>query len=352
MKRSLRVVARLVVVLMVAELCLRGYSWWSGEQRFYTADPQLGWRVNAGLRRIFGGGEGAYLVQTNSRGFRDLEHAFQKPAGKVRVVVLGASTIFGDGIHQDLLCTEVLERIVPDLEVVNLSCVGYSPAQHDIILSEEGFRYDPDIVIEFLIKTDETCTFDSWDALMQRPKCCLMYDGGEISIRPPQFPPWQVALSSSYLAERLYLLGLPMAALVPDLFTPQPALTEADKLAALRQLVLRTWHKCRERGIEYRAVYLPSSDELDGTASPGNRFMADRLLGRMAAEDALPLVDLTQPLEQAHDDRQRGPVVDFLGLHLNARGHEVVAGELAAVLAPLALTRRSAHTQASSASTQ
>ncbi len=232
------------------------------------------------------------------------------------------------------------------------ACIGYSPAQHDQILSHEGFRYDPDIVVEFLIKTDETCTFESWDALMQRPKCCLVYEGEEIAIRPPQFPPWQVALSSSYLAERLYLLGLPFAALVPDLFTPQPTLTGEEKEAALRQLLLQTWRKCRERGIDYRAVYLPASAELDDSVRTGNLFMADRVLRRMLAEDELPLVDLTQPLQRAHADQQRGPIVGFLGLHLNARGHEVLAMELAQALTPLAIARRAAELQASSAVAQ
>ncbi|MGD9646082.1 MAG: hypothetical protein AB7U73_10235 [Pirellulales bacterium] len=337
-------IGRLLIVLLIAEVCLRGHSWWSGEQRFYRMDAHLGWRINGGLHRIFGLGEGAFLVETNSRGYRDREHNFQKPADKFRVVVLGASTIFGDGIHQDLLCTEVLERLLPDIEVINLACVGYSPAQHDVMLSRDGFRFYPDMVVEFLITTDEKCTFESWDPLLQRPKCCLVSQEDRITIRPPRFPIWQGLLSNSYLAEHLSLVALPVVAVIPGLLEPQPSLSEEQKLAALRQLVLHTWNQCQKRGIEYRAVYLPSGAELEESSTELPRFIADRLLGRMAAEDALPLVDITEPLRAAQAADHDRKVFGFLGLHLNARGHEVVAQELARLIAPLAVARRQVGT--------
>jgi len=349
LRRLVNALARFVLVVVAAEITLRGYGWWTGEQRFYSADAQLGWRVSPNLSRTFGGGSGAYLVQTNSRGFRDAEHTERKPDGGFRVVVLGASTIFGDGVAQDELCTERLERMLPATDVINLACVAYAPTQHAVILREEGFRYEPDVVLQFLIQSDENCAFQSWEVTLQRPKCCLVYNGSEISIRPPHFAPWQRALHHSHLAERFVLFGLPLAAAAPGLFTPQPTLTDAEKQAALRLLILRTWHDCRERGIEYRAIYLPAARELDDERVGQDRFVRDRLLMRMAAQDALPVVDLSDALRQAHADPRRGPLTDFLGLHINGRGHEVVAGELAKAVLPVARERRSARASAQSA---
>lgn len=352
LRRLINALARCVLVVLAAELTLRGYSWWTGEQRFYSADAQLGWRVSANLTRTFGGGSGAYLVQTNSKGFRDAEHAERKPEGGFRVVVLGASTIFGDGVAQDELCTERLESMLPATDVINLACVAYSPTQHAVILRAEGWQYEPDVVLQFLIQSDENCSFQSWEVTLQRPKCCLVFNGSEISIRPPHFARWQRALHYSYLAERIVLFGLPLAAVAPDLLTPQPTLSDAEKLAALRLLLLRTWHECRERGIEYRAVYLPAARELDDERIAQGQFVRDRLLRQMATQDSLPVVDLSDALRQAHADPQRGPLTDVLGLHINGRGHEVVAGELAKAMLPVARRRRSARAPVQSAATR
>ena len=349
LRRLINALARCVLVVLAAEITLRGHSWWTGEQRFYSADAQLGWRVSANLTRTFGGGSGAYLVQTNSKGFRDAEHAERKPEGSFRVVVLGASTIFGDGVAQDELCTERLEGMLPATDVINLACLAYSPTQHAVILRAEGWQYEPDVVLQFLIQSDENCSFQSWEVTLQRPKCCLVFNGSEISIRPPDFARWQRALHYSYLAERFVLFGLPLAAAAPGLFTPQPTLTDAEKLAALRLLIMRTWHDCRDRGIEYRAVYLPAARELDDEGVTQDRFVRDRLLMRMAEQDALPVVDLSAALRQAHADPQRGPLTDSLGLHINGRGHEVVAGELAKAMLPVARRLRSERAPVQSA---
>lgn len=352
LRRLVNALARFVLVVVAAEVTLRGYSWWTGEQRFYAADAQLGWRVSSNLTRTFGGGSGAYLVQTNSNGFRDAEHPLQKPPDKFRAVILGASTIFGDGIAQDELCTERLERLLPATDIINLACVAYAPAQHAVILREEGLRYEPDVVLQFLIQTDEHAAFQSWEATLQKPKCCLIYDGSEISIRPPRFALWQRGLHHSHLAERLVLLGLPLAATAQSFFMPQPALSDAEKLAALRLLILRTWRDCQERGIEYRAVYLPAARELDDVRVAKVQFVRDRLLRQMATQDGLPVVDLSDALRKAHTDPRRGPLTDVLALHINARGHEVVAGELAQAVLPVARERRSARATAPSATSR
>ena len=98
-------------------------------------------------------------VRTNSKGIRaDREIPYEKPSGLSRIVALGDS--FGMGYEVDLKdsfltrMTEDLERAGKTCEVVNLSVSGHGTAEELLALREEGFRYDPDIVLVCWHPTD------------------------------------------------------------------------------------------------------------------------------------------------------------------------------------------------------
>ena len=92
------------------------------------------------------------LIVTNSQGIRaEKEIPYEKPAGMKRIVVLGDS--FGMGYEVDLKDTFTqqmvgyLKQIGITAEVVNLSVSGHGNAEELIMLQEEGFKYDPDMVL-------------------------------------------------------------------------------------------------------------------------------------------------------------------------------------------------------------
>src|SRR5262245_42026559 len=80
--------ASTLVALLGFELLLRaiGYS----APIWNEADPQLGWRLRPGVQARYTG-EGDAFVSINADGWRDRDHALEKPANAYRIVVLGDS---------------------------------------------------------------------------------------------------------------------------------------------------------------------------------------------------------------------------------------------------------------------
>lgn len=89
---------------------------------------------------------------TNSRGYRDLERALPRPPGTRRVLALGDSFTWGAGVEFEDAWPQRLER---DLrrrqgeawEVVSLARRGMNTAEEARQLADEGFAYEPDVVI-------------------------------------------------------------------------------------------------------------------------------------------------------------------------------------------------------------
>jgi hypothetical protein len=111
--------------------------------------PGIVYEVKPNLRGAFQG----QPLSTNSRGLRDVEYDYEKPAGTVRIVALGDSSLFGWGVRGEETTTEVLERLVndagglPRTEVINFAAPGYNTAIEADVLVEKALRYDPDIVL-------------------------------------------------------------------------------------------------------------------------------------------------------------------------------------------------------------
>jgi hypothetical protein len=142
------VVAALVVGLAIVDLAFRGYLTFfrhtmsvvpSKVGRF---DPNLGWSLEPGSRAVSHRiGEIEYRV--NSKGLRDDEHAYEKPAGKKRIVIVGDSRTFGFGAPIEKHFTRLLEGYCNDTEVINLGVSGFGVDQELLFLQGEGMNTSP-----------------------------------------------------------------------------------------------------------------------------------------------------------------------------------------------------------------
>lgn len=89
----------------------------------------------------------------NSRGFRDGEHAPEKPAHTYRIVLIGDSVAEGRDVDPDSAFGRVLERELNAepgdyrYEVILLARIGYSTSQEIVLLETEAFRYHPDLIL-------------------------------------------------------------------------------------------------------------------------------------------------------------------------------------------------------------
>ena len=136
----------------------------------YVYDSLLGWRNIPNWRATTRGKK----LSINSRGLRGREITYDKPAGVNRILVLGDSFIWGYGVADEEVLTEVLaERLQKGsghYEVLNGGVSGWGTDQEYLFLKEEGFRYRPDIVVlAFFIVNDPTNNSYSRQYNLQKP---------------------------------------------------------------------------------------------------------------------------------------------------------------------------------------
>lgn len=109
-----------------------------------------GWSVKRGIFET--------PVQINSHGYRDREHAYEKPAGVSRIVLLGDSFIEALQVPFEQSVTVLLEERLRtagvNAELINLGVSGYGTALQYLTLREHGARYRPDLVVLFFVGND------------------------------------------------------------------------------------------------------------------------------------------------------------------------------------------------------
>jgi hypothetical protein len=138
--------------LLIFEVALRavGYTY----PLFYTPDATRGWALRPGVEGWYRK-EGASYVRINGEGLRDGEHSKEKPAGTVRVAVLGDSYAEALQVEQGEAFWSLMESRLQAcaafggrrVEVVNFGVSGYGTAQELFTLRERVWDYSPDIVL-------------------------------------------------------------------------------------------------------------------------------------------------------------------------------------------------------------
>lgn len=99
----------------------------------------------------------AISIDTNSRGFRDVEHPEEKAPGVCRIALLGDSVAFGWSLNFEQTLSRKLREKLPNpqaVEVLNFAVGGYDTEQEVATLMEEGVRFKPDIVLLAFVLND------------------------------------------------------------------------------------------------------------------------------------------------------------------------------------------------------
>jgi hypothetical protein len=108
---------------------------------FFEYDPVLGWRHRPGSRATFK----EALVRIDGDGLRvtGREHGPYRS----RVLLLGDSQAFGDGVAAEDTFAARLEADVSGLRVLNASVIGYGTDQQLLYLERQGLRFGPDTIV-------------------------------------------------------------------------------------------------------------------------------------------------------------------------------------------------------------
>jgi lysophospholipase L1-like esterase len=133
----------------------------------YVADDALPFRMAANsVRRNRpwpSGDEFQFEFRTNSQGFPDVEHAFEKSPGVFRILGLGDSYTAGGGAPFEDTYLYRLEQMLRadgrDVEIVKAGQPRYWTEPERILLETVGVRYRPDLVMVAVTPNDVTDTF-------------------------------------------------------------------------------------------------------------------------------------------------------------------------------------------------
>lgn len=189
--------------------------------KFYVVDGYTGTAHLPGFRGWYKGETTAW-IEINSAGFRDIEHAKEKPAGTYRIAVLGDS--YAEALQVEIKDTfwwimgEALGGCPAlegkEVEVLNFGVGGYGTAQELMALRHKAWDYSPDmIVLAFLTGNDVMNNVPDFDPYALTPY--FKYDGNgelysDMSFRDtrsykmkkrPAFLMLQKIINSSYLLQ-------------------------------------------------------------------------------------------------------------------------------------------------------
>lgn len=116
--------------------------------RVVEYDPLLGWRHKRNASYELITSEYRVTLRYDANGMRGSNKPHAKPQNVSRIVVLGDSFVDGYTVQVQDLVTEVLQgSLGPQFDVINLGVVGYSIDQEFLLLEQEGWKYQTDLVI-------------------------------------------------------------------------------------------------------------------------------------------------------------------------------------------------------------
>lgn len=117
------------------------------EITYYPIDkyhPILGWTLKENLNKVnvYNGS-----VSSNSAGIRGKKEYSIEKTNKTRILTIGDSFTFGEGINDNKTFSTYLEKMYENSEVINMGVHGYGTDQQLLKLKISGLKYNPDIVI-------------------------------------------------------------------------------------------------------------------------------------------------------------------------------------------------------------
>jgi lysophospholipase L1-like esterase len=273
-------------------------------------------------------------VAVNSLGLRGRELG-EKRAGERRVLYLGDSLVYGQGVGDEDTQPSQLERALrerdpnQDWSVINAGHRSYGTAQELALLAELGARIRPDVVLLgwYWNDIDEHDVAKTYARLKDRGE--LYFDTGN-RLEGSDLVAWR--------AKQL-LRRSAVVMLLHDLMAPGMKPYPPDYLAKVWE---RTGHElerlrtlCAGLGARPVLVVIPDARRIGGG---GMTRAFDERVAELARGAGVPVIELLPALAALHDRTHALPVLPFDG-HYDAAGNRAMAEHLAEGLLALGLVR-------------
>ena len=150
----------------------------------FVADPEIGWRMRPGHAFAVDTAEYHVAYRSNAQGFRD-ERKTDAPQASRKIVLVGDSFAFGQGVPFDQTFGALLESSLPGTEVQNLALPGFGMDQMWRSVRSVALPMRPDLVIVAFISEDFTRSLTAYRADSGLNKPTFMLENGALRQKTP-----------------------------------------------------------------------------------------------------------------------------------------------------------------------
>jgi len=184
------------------------------EGQLFAHDELLGHRMIPRANVHFFGPEFNVQVQINGAGFRQDENvAPDRPPGRRRILLIGDSFTFGQGVASSERFGDKLSAGLPGVEVVNMGLSGTGTDQQLLLYQRDGLRYRADLVLlcymtENIQRNATTARRQPDGRMVPKPKFEL--SGGRLVLTNVPVPRESPEARGAVPSERRHSIGLPI----------------------------------------------------------------------------------------------------------------------------------------------
>jgi len=150
----------------------------------FVPDPEIGWRMRPEHEFIVDTEEYHVRYRSNAQGFRD-ERKVDTPEKSRKIVLVGDSFSFGQGVPFDQTFGALIESRLPRTAVHNLGLQGFGIDQMWRVVKSVGLPMRPDLVIVAFISDDFTRSLSAYRPDVGLNKSTFGLVGGMLEKQTP-----------------------------------------------------------------------------------------------------------------------------------------------------------------------
>lgn len=220
---------------------------------FDVFDPRRGWALMPGIRdlKVFAD----KTLNSDRFGFRGTHDSAENPGEAVRILVLGDSFTFGEGVSDNETYSARLEASLSGVEVLNLGVHGYGHDQMLLALQDLGPKVHPDLVLLGFVAEDmerNLLTFRDF----AKPRFVIA--GSSLVLQGVPVPsPEEVTRSERFRSRFLDLISM-----LHDRYEARIGKKEREMTAVTYKILLEIAETSRRLGARPVFAYLPVFGEI------------------------------------------------------------------------------------------